>query len=42
MTLLVKTDKKRPISPFLEVGFKKIFDSHLQNFIGKFKMIMWN
>ena len=28
---------KRPISPFLEVSFKKFFDSHLQNYIGKLK-----
>ena len=28
--------------PFLEVGFEKFFDSHLQNYIGKLQMITWN
>ena len=28
--------------PFLEVGFEKFFDSHVQNNIGKLKMIKWN
>ena len=31
-----------PMSPFSEVGFKKFFDSHLSNYIGKLKMITWN
>ena len=26
----------------LEVGFEKFFGSHLQNYIGKLKMITWN
>ena len=31
------------INPLLlEVSFKKFFDSHLQNYIGKLKMITWN
>ena len=33
---------KRLISPFLEVGFEKFFDSHMKNYIGKLKMIKWN
>ena len=33
---------KGPISPLLEVGFEKFFDSHLWNYIGKLKMITWN
>ena len=33
---------QRPISPFLEVGLEKFFDSHLWHNIGKLKMIMWN
>ena len=37
-----KDGLKRPISLFLEVGFRKFFDSHLQNYIGKLKMITWN
>ena len=32
----------RPISPFLKAGFEKFFDSHMQNYIGKLKMIKWN
>ena len=32
----------RPISPFLEVGFEKCFDSDIYNYIGKLKMITWN
>ena len=39
MILLEKKLLKRPISPFLEVGFEKFFDTHLQNYIGKLKMI---
>ena len=38
MTLKIKM----AISPFLEVGFEKFFDGHLQNYIGKLKMITWN
>ena len=33
---------KRPISPFLEVGFEKFFGSHMQKYIAKLKMIKWN
>ena len=33
---------KRPISSSLEVGYKKFFDSHMYNYIGKLKMIKWN
>ena len=33
-------ENKQPISPFLEVGFKKFFDSHMQNY--KLKIIKWN
>ena len=33
---------KRPISPFLEVGFEKFFDSHMQEYIGKLKMTKSN
>ena len=33
---------KRPISPFLEVGFGNFFDSRLYNYIGKLKMITGN
>ena len=25
-----------------KAGFEKFFDNHLQNFIGKLKMITWN
>ena len=32
---LSKDRLKRYISPFLEVGFEKFFDNHLQNYIGK-------
>ena len=35
MTLRIK-------SPFLEVGFEKVFDSYSYNYIGKLKMITWN
>ena len=34
--LISKDRLKRPISPFLEVGFEKFFDSQ-----GKLKMIKW-
>ena len=37
-----KNQIKQPISPFLEVGFEKFFHSHMQNYIGKLKMIIWN
>ena len=37
-----KNRLKRPISPLLEVVFKKFFDSHIWNYIGKLKMIKWN
>ena len=37
-----KNRLKLSISPFLEVGFEKFFDNHLQNNIGKLKMIQWN
>ena len=33
---------KRSISPCLEVGVEKFFDSHMENYIGKLKMIKWN
>ena len=33
---------KRPMSPFLEVGVQKFFDSHMKNYIGKLKMVKWN
>ena len=33
---------KRPMSPFLEVGFEKFFDSHMQEYIGKLKMTKLN
>ena len=33
---------KQPISPFLEVGFEKFFDSHMYNYIGKLVTIKWN
>ena len=33
---------KRPVSPFLEVGFEKFFDSQLWNYTGKLKRITWN
>ena len=33
---------KQPISPFLEVVFKKLFDSHLKNYIGKLKLMTLN
>ena len=38
MTLKIKW----PISPFLDVGFEKFFDSHLWNYTGELKMITWN
>ena len=41
-TTIRKDLLKRPISPFLEVGFKKFFDSHMQNYVAKLKMIKWN
>ena len=33
-----------PISPFLEAGLEKFFDSHMWNYIhvGRPKMIKWN
>ena len=34
-----KDGLKRLISPFLEVGFEKFFESHMHNYIGKLKMI---
>ena len=37
-----KDQLKQPISPILEVRFEKFFDSHMQNYIGKLKMITWN
>ena len=40
--LISKDPLKRPISPFLEVGFEKFFDSHMYNYTGKLKMIKWN
>ena len=39
---LSKDSLKRSISPFSEVGFEKFFDNHLQNYIGKVKMITCN
>ena len=27
------------LPPFLDVGFEKFFDSHMQNYIGKLKII---
>ena len=39
---LSKDRLKRPIPPLLEVGFEKCFDSHMQNCIGKLKMIKLN
>ena len=39
---LSKHRLKRPISPFLEMGFKKFFDSYMQNYEGKLKMIRRN
>ena len=37
-----KDQLKQPDSPFLEVVFKKFFDSHLKNYIGKLKMMTLN
>ena len=36
---ITKACSKRPISPFLEVGFEKLFDSHMQSYLGKFKIM---
>ena len=33
---------KWSISPFLEVGLEKLFDSHMKNYIGKLKTINTN
>ena len=41
-TTIGKDRLKRLISSLLEVGFKKFFDSHLQNHIGKLKMVQWS
>ena len=30
------------ISPFLEQGFEKFFDSHMKNYMGKLKIIKWH
>ena len=38
MTLKIKM----AISTFLEAGFEDFCDSHMQNYIGKLKMIKWN
>ena len=37
-----KDQLKRPISPFLELGFKSFIDSDMLNNRGKLKIITWN
>ena len=33
---------KQPISPLSEVGFEKFLDNNMKNYMGKFKVTMWN
>ena len=40
--MILKIKMAYNISPFLEVGLEKFFDSHSKNYIGKLKMIRWN